>query len=150
MVNEKIAAIEEPRPAPAESINWATELLMHALSLMGSPYRFGGSSPHSGFDCSGYVGYVFREALNIVLPRSALAISRIGEKITLEELRPGDLVFYNTLHRAFSHVGIYLGDRRFIHAPSRGGNIEISDMAESYWLERFNGARRLLPAMPGE
>jgi len=120
----------------------AHELMLHALSLVGIRYRYGGDSPATGFDCSGFVRYVFNQ-LGTLLPRSASDISRHGRDIDRGELQPGDLVFFNTLRRPFSHVGIYLGDQRFIHAPSRGGRIEIVNMAEGYWERRYNGARRV-------
>lgn len=117
---------------------------MNALSLKGVRYRYGGTSPDTGFDCSGFVRYVFREAANISLPHNARAISQIGEIISRQQLEPGDLVFYNTMRSAFSHVGIYLGDNRFIHAPSSGGGVEIVNMNEAYWAKRFDGARRII------
>ena len=119
------------------------ELVDGALSLLGIGYRFGGTSPASGFDCSGMVGYVFRNTLGLSLPRRAEEISRVGTKVRIDELRPGDLVFYKTLRKAFSHVGIYLGNNRFIHAPSAGGAVRVDSMTEGYWSTRFNGARRM-------
>ncbi|HEY8354744.1 MAG TPA: C40 family peptidase [Methylophilaceae bacterium] len=120
------------------------EILINALSLEGVRYRYGGSSPETGFDCSGFVRYVFKEAANISLPHNARAISRIGEIISRHQLQPGDLVFFNTMRSAFSHVGIYIGNNRFIHAPSSGGGVEVVDMNEDYWTRRFDGARRIL------
>ncbi len=115
-----------------------------ALDLVGIRYRRGGSSPESGFDCSGFVGHVFREGLGLYLPRSAKEMSHKGEVVSRHELQPGDLVFFNTMRHAFSHVGIYLGDNRFVHAPRTGGRVRVEDMSQHYWLKRFNGARRLL------
>lgn len=120
------------------------DLAFYALSLTGTPYRYGGNSPETGFDCSGFVRHVFRSTLGIELPRSSREIKELGERITPNELRPGDLVFYNTLRRAFSHVGIYLGDGRFVHSPSSGGGIRVEDMSQGYWQKRFNGARRII------
>ena len=120
------------------------DLAFYALSLTGTPYRYGGNSPETGFDCSGFVRHVFHSTLGIELPRSSREINELGEKITPNELRPGDLVFYNTLRRAFSHVGIYLGDGRFVHSPSSGGGIRVEDMSQGYWQKRFNGARRII------
>lgn len=120
------------------------ELLIRAISLIGVKYKFGGGSAQTGFDCSGFVSHVFETSLAIELPRSSFAMGRLGTKVESDDLRPGDLVFYNTLHRAFSHVGIYLGEGRFVHAPSRGKHVEIVDMSDSYWKRRFNGARRLI------
>ena len=94
-------------------------------------------------DCSGLVRLVYKDAANIDLPRTSLEISREGEKINSDELQPGDLVFFNTLKRGFSHVGIYLGDNKFIHSPSAGGQVRIESMNIAYWKNRFNGARRI-------
>lgn len=121
----------------------AQQAIDHALDLIGVRYRPGGSVPESGFDCSGFVGHVFREGLGLVLPRSSKEISNKGEVVQRTELRPGDLVFFNTMRRAFSHVGIYLGDNQFVHAPRVGGKVRIEDMRESYWVHRYNGARRI-------
>lgn len=134
-------ATQAPEKLPGD--NALNNLAFYALSLSGTPYKYGGSSPESGFDCSGFVGHVFRQTLGIDLPRSAHEIIRIGQAIKTNELRPGDLVFYNTLKRAFSHVGIYLGDDRFVHSPSRGGGVRVENMQENYWRKRFNGARRI-------
>lgn len=119
------------------------ELVLHALRFIGVPYRYGGDSPEAGFDCSGLVWRVYQQAAGIPLPRDTHAISQVGEAIAREELQPGDLVFFNTLHRPFSHVGIYLGEERFIHAPSQGGAVEIARISERYWRQRFDGARRI-------
>lgn len=120
------------------------EVIMNALSLTGIKYRYGGSSPDTGFDCSGFVRYVFGEAASIALPHNARAISQVGKIISPDQLQPGDLVFYNTMRSAFSHVGIYLGNNRFIHAPSSGGGIHVVDMDSIYWSKRFDGARRIV------
>jgi len=120
---------------------------MYAVSLVGSPYRLGGSAPDSGLDCSGFVGHVFRQTIGIQLPRDSRAISEATQPLALAELQPGDLVFFNTLNRAFSHVGIYLGEDRFVHAASsRTGAVTVSSLGDRYWRERFDGARRVVPA----
>lgn len=119
------------------------ELAVHALNQIGVPYRFGGSSPDQGFDCSGLVQYVFHHGAGLALPRNTQAMSRVGTSVARGELEPGDLVFFDTLRRPYSHVGIYLGEHRFIHAPTRRGSVEVVDMRERYWQTRFNGARRL-------
>ena len=119
------------------------ELVVRALSFVGVNYRRGGESPETGFDCSGLVRHVFRESLGLVLPRTSRDISRVGETIHREALQPGDLVFFNTLRRGFSHVGIYLGEHRFVHAPASGGEVRVEDMRLNYWSKRFNGARRI-------
>ena len=134
---------------PSVAAQWsgvAQEVLMNALSLTGVKYKYGGKTPETGFDCSGFVRYVFQQAADLTLPHGARAISQLGQTIPLGQLQPGDLVFFNTLKTAFSHVGIYLGDGRFIHAPSTGGGIQVVDMNDSYWAKRFNGARRLSPS----
>jgi cell wall-associated NlpC family hydrolase len=114
-----------------------------ALELIGIRYRRGGTSPATGFDCSGFVGHVFKEALGLYLPRDTRQISRTGAVVAKSELLPGDLVFFNTMRRAFSHVGIYLGDNKFVHAPRTGGAVRVEDINDSYWRRRFNGARRI-------
>ena len=121
----------------------AREVLLNALSLTGIRYKYGGNSPESGFDCSGFVRYVYQQSANLTLPHGARAISQIGKTVTKNELQPGDLVFFNTLKSAFSHVGIYLGNNRFIHSPSSGGGVRVEDMQDSYWQKRFNGAQRI-------
>ena len=124
----------------------AQELALRALSFVGVSYRHGGESPETGFDCSGLVRHVFREGLGLILPRSSRDISRVGETIDRDALQPGDLVFFNTLRRSFSHVGIYLGEHRFVHAPASGGEVRIEDIRQKYWTKRFNGARRIAAA----
>jgi cell wall-associated NlpC family hydrolase len=115
------------------------ELTSYARSLVGVPYKYGGNSPDSGFDCSGFVGHVFRHTLGIKLPRSSVEISHVGQIISKRNLRAGDLVFFNK----FSHVGIYLDDDRFIHAPSSGGSVRTENMHDAYWKKHYNGARRI-------
>jgi cell wall-associated NlpC family hydrolase len=123
--------------------NRASELAMQAVSMLGIHYQRGGNTPESGLDCSGLVRYVFKEAWGTILPRTAEEISRVGKQVDNPDMQPGDLVFYNTLKRGFSHVGIYLGDNKFIHSPSAGGQVRIESMDLSYWKQRFNGARRI-------
>ena len=122
------------------------EALLQALLSLGLDYRYGGKTPETGFDCSGLVAHVFREAYGIQLPHNARAQSEYGRKVGLSELRAGDLVFYNTLNRSFSHVGIYLGDGRFLHAPKTGAQVRVESIGANYWRKRFDGARRLQPA----
>lgn len=121
----------------------ASELTMRAIGMLGIRYKYGGNTPETGLDCSGLVRYVFKEVLGKELPRTSEEISQLGEHVDSHNLQPGDLVFYNTLRRGFSHVGIYLGDNKFIHAPSSGGQVRIESMNINYWKNRFNGARRL-------
>ena len=123
----------------------AQDLVNQGMNYLGIRYRFGGNSPETGLDCSGLVQNVFRNALGLDLPRTAREMARLGDKVGMDDLKPGDLVFFNTMRRAFSHVGIYMGDGRFLHAPARGGKVRIEDMDKAYWTQRFNGARRLLP-----
>jgi cell wall-associated NlpC family hydrolase len=123
----------------------AQELVQEGLGYLGIPYRWGGTSPETGLDCSGLVQQVFRNALGLDMPRTAAEMARVGEGIRKDDLKPGDLVFFNTMRRTFSHVGIYLGDNQFLHAPSTGGKVRVDDMTDSYWLRRFTGARRVAP-----
>lgn len=123
--------------------NKVQEVLINAFSLTGIQYKYGGNSPSTGFDCSGFVRYVFHNAANLTLPPTARAISQIGKSVKKDELQPGDLVFFNTLKKAFSHVGIYIGDNKFIHAPSTGKTVRVESMQDGYWASRFEGAQRL-------
>lgn len=126
-----------------QATSQANEAVMRALDLVGIRYRRGGTSPETGFDCSGFVGHVFREGVGLILPRTSREISKSGEIVNKKDLRPGDLVFFKTMRRAFSHVGIYLGDNQFVHAPASGGEVRVEDMGSRYWGKRFNGARRV-------
>ncbi len=121
----------------------ASDLVLNAMGFMGIPYKWGGATPEAGFDCSGFVQFVFRQATGVILPRSSFDQVHHGISVTRDELQPGDLVFFNTMRARFSHVGIYIGENRFIHAPSRGKAVEIVDITNSYWQMRYNGARRL-------
>ena len=131
--------VSPPEPSPR-----SPEAVFQALAVAGVPYRRGGDSPATGFDCSGLVAHVYREAYGIQLPHNALAQSRLGRKITISGLAAGDLVFYNTERQPYSHVGIYLGDQRFIHAPKPGAAVRVEDMRTAYWSRRYDGARRVL------
>ncbi|MBP9713540.1 MAG: C40 family peptidase [Sterolibacterium sp.] len=122
--------------------NGANLAVDHALGLIGIRYRRGGSSPETGFDCSGFVDHVFK-SIGAILPRTSREMSHSGEKVLKDDLQPGDLVFFNTMRRAFSHVGIYLGNHQFVHSPASGGEVRIDDMREKYWGKRYNGARRI-------
>lgn len=123
--------------------NRATGMVEQAMGLLGVPYRRGGSSEASGFDCSGFVRHLYENSLGQILPRRAVDQARATEVIDREELKPGDLVFFNTMRRAFSHVGIYVGDGQFIHSPRAGKSVNVEDMRSAYWQKRFNGARRV-------
>ncbi len=127
----------------------ASELVLSAMNFLGVPYKRGGASAEQGFDCSGFTRYVFEHSLGLVLPRRADEQARQAGLATVarEELKPGDLVFFNTMRRAFSHVGIYVGEGKFIHAPRSGSEVRIEDMRQTYWIKRFNGARRAQPVV---
>ena len=122
----------------------ASGLVVAAMGFLGVPYRYGGNSAESGLDCSGFVRVVFEQSVGRVLPRRAADQAAATKTIERQELRPGDLVFFNTMRRAFSHVGIYVGDGRFIHSPRPGAHVRVEDMRTAYWSARFNGARRVL------
>lgn len=130
--------------------DWRQEIVLRSLSLLGVNYKFGGNSVETGLDCSGLVRLVVHDVIGKVLPRRSEEISRIGQPVEADELKPGDLVFFNTLRKTFSHVGIYIGNNQFVHAPSSGGFVRIEKLDKQYWNERFNGARRLLGAAPGQ
>lgn len=117
--------------------------MFQVLTSLGIDYRNGGRSPESGFDCSGLVAHVYLEAFGVRLPRNSHGQSEFGSRIERAELEPGDLVFYNTLRRPYSHVGIYVGEGRFVHAPKSGARVRVERMESHYWIERFNGARRI-------
>ena len=140
------APVRLPPPDTGPMSEERAEALLQTLLQLGVDYRYGGNSPESGFDCSGLVAHVFREAYGIQLPHNARAQSEYGVRVSLSELRAGDLVFYNTLNRPYSHVGIYLGDGRFVHAPKTGAQVRVESVSSRYWMRRFDGARRIRPA----
>ena len=122
----------------------ASDLVLSAMNFLGVPYRRGGNT-EAGFDCSGFTRHIFESSVGLVLPRRAAEQAKAPglQNVKKDELKPGDLVFFNTLKRAFSHVGIYVGEGKFIHSPHTGAEIRVEDMHNSYWLKRFNGARRV-------
>ena len=124
----------------------ASELVVTALGFLGVPYRVGGNSAETGFDCSGFVRAMYQQTVGLILPRKAEQQAAATEKIERGDLQPGDLVFFNTLKRAFSHVGIYVGEGKFIHSPRPGGEVRMENMGGSYWSHRFDGARRVSAA----
>jgi cell wall-associated NlpC family hydrolase len=124
--------------------NAAQDVILQGLKLVGVRYRFGGNNEDSGLDCSGFVRLVFKDSIGASLPRTAREMSEVGQEIDNGQLKPGDLVFFNTMRRAFSHVGIYLGDNHFLHAPRAGAEVRVENMDSSYWLKRYNGARRII------
>jgi cell wall-associated NlpC family hydrolase len=121
----------------------ASELVVNAMGFLGVPYKRGGTNSETGFDCSGFVRSIFEQTAGLVLPRSANQQAAASEKIDRSELQPGDLVFFNTMRRAFSHVGIYVGDGNFIHAPKPGAKVRVESLSLGYWARRFDGARRV-------
>lgn len=123
-------------------------VINQALDLIGIDYKYGGATPSQGLDCSGLVKYVFEQSLNFAMPHNALAMSKLGQKINRAELKPGDLVFFNTLRRSFSHVGIYIGDGKFVHAPRTGKQVQVVDINDRYWSARYEGARRVVGSIP--
>jgi len=123
--------------------NKASELVIHSMGFLGVPYKRGGNSAETGFDCSGFVRAVYEQTVGQVLPRRADQQAAATQTIDKSELQPGDLVFFNTMKRAFSHVGIYVGDNKFIHSPRSGAEVRVEDMRVGYWQTRFNGARRV-------
>ena len=142
------ACAGKPPPSPpratAASAHAANDVLMRAIGLVGTPYRWGGNTPEGGFDCSGLVGFVYRDAAGLALPRSAAEIARApGMRLQRNQLAAGDLVLFGERDRV-DHIGIYVGDRRFVHAPSSGGTVRLDALDGPYWQRRFVGGRRLL------
>ena len=126
----------------------ASELVVNAMGFLGVPYKWGGTDADSGFDCSGFVASVYQQSIGLLLPRKAEQQAAATEKIDQADLQPGDLVFFNTMRRAFSHVGIYVGNGKFIHAPRAGAEVRVESMGGSYWQRRFDGARRVSATVP--
>ncbi|GAB3250231.1 C40 family peptidase [Chitinimonas naiadis] len=139
----------EPRPDVSTSRIVASdsgrEIVMYALGLIDVGYQFGGKNPEAGLDCSGMVSFIYRNAVGMDLKGSAADIARRGRSVRREELQAGDLVFFNTMNRPFSHVGIYIGDEKFIHAPSTNGRVRIESLKTKYFATRFEAARSVLP-----
>ena len=123
--------------------NKASELVVNTMGFLGVPYRRGGSSVETGFDCSGFVRAIYQQSIGLILPRRAEQQAAATQNIDRNELQPGDLVFFNTMRRAFSHVGIYVGEGRFIHSPKPGAEVRVENMSVAYWSRRFDGARRV-------
>ena len=137
-----VAAREEPSNAEPMGRGDADELISNAMGFIGVAYRFGGTSP-TGFDCSGFMQYVFRKAFAVNLPRTSAAQASVGSYVSRSELRPGDMVFFRTHGSRISHVGMYIGNDRFIHAPRTGKRIEITSLSSKYWSARYATARRV-------
>ncbi|MES2633810.1 MAG: C40 family peptidase [Pseudomonadota bacterium] len=126
-----------------------SDLVMTAMGFLGVPYRRGGNDAETGFDCSGFVRSMYERTVGLVLPRRANEQAAATQTIEKQDLQPGDLVFFNTMKRAFSHVGIYVGEGKFIHSPKPGAQVRVEDMGQSYWKTRFDGARRVMGLAPG-
>ncbi|MFZ9336458.1 MAG: C40 family peptidase, partial [Burkholderiaceae bacterium] len=120
-----------------------SDLVVNAMGFLGGPYRRGGNNAESGFDCSGFVRAMFEQTVGLVLPRRAREQAQVTQAIDRQDLQPGDLVFFNTMRSNYSHVGIYVGDNKFIHSPKPGERVRVEDMRQAYWERRFNGARRV-------
>ncbi len=129
--------------AAGAPVDRMSELVVAAMGAIGVPYRLGGNNYDSGFDCSGFVRAVYQQTLGLMLPRQASQQAAATRTIGREDLQPGDLVFFNTLRRTYSHVGIYVGDHKFIHSPRPGAAVRIEDMRVNYWQRRYDGARRV-------
>lgn len=125
-----------------------SELVVTAMGFLGVPYQRGGNTVETGFDCSGFVRAMFEQTVGLMLPRRAEQQAAATQKIARADLQPGDLVFFNTLQRAFSHVGIYVGDGKFIHSPKPGSEVRVENMGLAYWSHRFDGARRVSMSAP--
>ncbi|MGH8084650.1 MAG: C40 family peptidase [Lysobacter sp.] len=141
-------------PAPPSASDWpmvapddpvaANAVLMRAISLVGTPYLYGGNTPQTGFDCSGLVNYVYRDMLNLALPRTSRALAAYqGPKVKPQQLAAADLVFFSTGGQV-THVGIYVGNGRFVHAPSSGGTVRLDHLDGYYWRDHYSGAKRVL------
>lgn len=133
-----------PAAASQSPVNKGSELVVAAMGSLGVPYRRGGNTFESGYDCSGFVRALYQQTAGLMLPRQAAQQAAATQQIERAELQPGDLVFFNTMNREFSHVGIYVGDYKFIHSPKPGAAVRIEDLRVNYWNRRFDGARRVL------
>jgi cell wall-associated NlpC family hydrolase len=130
-------------PHDGASLAKRNEVVLFALALIDTGYRFGGKNPEAGLDCSGMVSYIFEKAVELKLGGSAADIARIGRPVELSALQSGDLVFFNTRNQHFSHVGIYIGDGRFVHAPSTAGRVRADSLQNGWFAARFEAARTL-------
>ncbi len=143
--NSSYARAQYPTSSDFSRFTDTKALANAALDQLGVKYKYGGGAPNTGFDCSGLVIYAAEKSLGLKLPRQSAQIARQGIAVQKKDLKRGDLVFFNTRGHRFSHVGIYLGDRKFVHAPSRGSVVRVESMDIGYWKKRYNGARRLSP-----
>ncbi len=140
LLNQLGSQMEQMRQTVGER---SAEIVVNAMGFLGVPYRRGGTNAESGFDCSGFVRAMYQQTVGLLLPRKADQQAAATQTIDKSELKPGDLVFFNTMRRTFSHVGIYIGDNKFIHSPKPGSEVRVEDMRLSYWQRRFDGARRV-------
>jgi cell wall-associated NlpC family hydrolase len=140
-----LTQIDEVRTRVADR---TSDLVVTAMGFLGVPYRRGGTDAEKGFDCSGFVRSMYERTVGLVLPRVAKDQAAATQPIDKQNLQPGDLVFFNTMKRAFSHVGIYIGEGKFIHSPKPGAQVRVEDMGQKYWQRRFDGARRVLSPEP--
>lgn len=145
LIEQLNAQIEQSRDLLG---NKASDLVIGAMGFLGVPYQRGGNRFDEGFDCSGFVRALFEQSAGLSLPRKAEQQAAATQEIDHAELRPGDLVFYNTSQRSYSHVGLYVGDNKFIHSPTPGSVIRLEDMRLAYWQRRFDGARRVAAIQP--
>ena len=143
---ERGAVLDRPaeRGSSEHSDMLRREVVFSALSLIDTGYKFGGSNPEAGVDCSGLVVLVYKMAAGMTLPHNAAQIARNSQEVNVRDLKAGDLIFFNTLGRPFSHVGIYLGDDKFIHAPNSRGRVRVESIKAVYFAKRINGARNIL------
>ncbi|WP_413785821.1 C40 family peptidase [Aquabacterium sp.] len=142
--------VEMAQQVRSKASDMASSLVTSAMDFLGVPYKLGGTSRETGFDCSGFTRHVFENSVGLVLPRRSAEQANSPDLVPVaqSELKPGDLVFFNTLRRTFSHVGIYIGDNKFIHSPRTGASVRVEDIRVGYWQKRFDGARRA-PAING-
>lgn len=136
-------SLSAPAARGSHASDIGTEVAAQALALVGVPYRYGSDDPSLGLDCSGLVRHLFRAVASVQLPHRSEEMSRLGQRVARDEVRAGDLLFFNTLGRPNSHVAVYVGDGRFVHAPTRRGHVRVEGFDERYWRTRFNGARRI-------
>ncbi|MGH8122345.1 MAG: C40 family peptidase [Rudaea sp.] len=153
LVFATLAACSGPRPRPAppgytlpahKGEVAANDILFRAIGLVGTPYRWGGNTPQSGFDCSGLIVFVFREVAGVSLPRTVQEMYALDfADVPRDRLQGGDLVFFHTAGRSVSHIGIYVGQDRFVHAPNEGGTVRLDHLSNPYWDRHYAGARRV-------
>lgn len=149
MLTDSVAVdAPEQASAPVNSLIPFDDMVVVALSLIGTPYKYGGSSPETGFDCSGLVRYVLGLSSTVTLPRTSAEMFRMGGKeVSLDNLVPGDLIFFKVQSRRINHVAVYIGENRFVHAPSTGGFVRVDVLGKSYWQRYITGAKRVIPEL---